>query len=148
MGNLLRLITGNNQTSQSAAAPVNSVRVPYLDFAADFVKPIQNGEKKATTRCPGPKDTDLTSDLEAVIAQGWALAKCQGHSMAFALLAVDRVETRVVKDIDDALAQVEGLGTGAELQRILRRFYPDLADTDSVTVLHFHVMKVPAAQDV
>ncbi len=33
-------------------------------------------------------------DLEAVIAQGWALAKCQGHSMAFALLAVDRVETR------------------------------------------------------
>ena len=35
--------------------------MPYLDFAADFVKPIQNGEKKATTRCPGPKDTDLTS---------------------------------------------------------------------------------------
>lgn len=37
---------------------------------------------------------------------------------------------------------VLGLGTGAELQRILRRFYPDLADTDSVTVLHFHVMSL------
>lgn len=36
-------------------------------------------------------------DLEAVIAQGWALAKCQGHSMAFALLAVDRVETRCLE---------------------------------------------------
>ena len=38
-----------------------------------------------------------TEDLEAVIAQGWALAKCQGHSMAFALLAVDRVETRCLE---------------------------------------------------
>lgn len=39
-----------------------------------------------------------TEDLEAVIAQGWALAKCQGHSMAFAVLAVDRVETRCLEE--------------------------------------------------
>ena len=31
-------------------------RVPYLDFAEDFVGVISRGEKRATTRCPGPKD--------------------------------------------------------------------------------------------
>ena len=36
-------------------------RVPYLEFAPDFIEPIQKEEKKATTRCPGPKDTDHPS---------------------------------------------------------------------------------------
>lgn len=33
-----------------------------------------------------------------------------------------------------------GLETGEELQRVLRRFYPDLTDDDTVTVLHFNLM--------
>ncbi|CAL1169712.1 unnamed protein product [Cladocopium goreaui] len=128
MGNLLRLITGN-KASPATAATATSVRVPFLDFAPDFVEAIVNGEKKATTRCPGPKDTDHTSDLEAVISQGWALAKCQHRG--FAVLAIESSETRIVRDIDDTLARVEGLETGTELQRILRGFYPGLADDDS-----------------
>ncbi|CAJ1424507.1 unnamed protein product [Effrenium voratum] len=90
-----------------AKPPVNSARVPYLDFAEDFVGVISRGEKRATTRCPGPKDTDVTSDLDAVIAQGWALATAGGRS-SFALLAVDRVERRALAEVDDSLAQEEG----------------------------------------
>mmetsp|Transcript_30826 Transcript_30826/g.57805 ORF Transcript_30826/g.57805 Transcript_30826/m.57805 type:complete len:132 (+) Transcript_30826:55-450(+) len=115
------------------------VRIPYLDFAPDFIAAIQSGEKKATTRCPGPKDTDVTSDLEAILVQGWALA-VSGAS-AFALLAFDRVETRQFSKIDDELAQVEGMSTGEELQKTLQRFYPELADEDEVVVLHFHLLK-------
>ncbi|OLP97950.1 hypothetical protein AK812_SmicGene19645 [Symbiodinium microadriaticum] len=120
-------------------AAARKVRIPYLDFAEDFIKVIQNGEKKATTRCPGPKDTDVTSDLEAIMVQGWALAVCQAK--AFALLAFDRVETRKFADIDDGLAQIEGMTQGAELQSALLRFYPDVSPEDEVVVLHFHLLK-------
>ncbi|CAK8988496.1 unnamed protein product [Durusdinium trenchii] len=118
----------------------NAARVPFLDFAPDFIDPILSGDKKATTRCPGPKDTDHTSDLEAVQSQGWALATC-GSTRGFGLLCINQVEQRSVTAIDDALAKEEGLETGEELQRVLRRFYPDLTDDDTVTVLHFNLMK-------
>ncbi|CAE6963400.1 unnamed protein product [Symbiodinium sp. CCMP2592] len=111
-------------------AAAGKVRIPYLDFAEDFIKVIQSGEKKATTRCPGPKDTDVTSDLEAIMVQGWALAVCQAK--AFALLAFDRVETRKFADVDDELAQIEGMTQGAELQSALLRFYPDVLPEDEV----------------
>ena len=39
-------------------------------------------------------------------------------------------------------AAAAGLETGTELQRILRGFYPGLADDDSVTVIHFHVLQL------
>ena len=44
--------------------------------------------------------------------------------------------------------QRAGLETGAELQRILRRFYPDLTDDDSVTVLHFHVLQLGCVKSI
>ncbi|CAJ1378296.1 unnamed protein product [Effrenium voratum] len=131
--------------AMQAKPPVNSARVPYLDFAEDFVGVISRGEKRATTRCPGPKDTDVTSDLDAVIAQGWALATAGGRS-SFALLAVDRVERRALAEVDDSLAQEEGLHTGDELRSTLQRFYPELAADDVVTVVHFQLLKlIPAA---
>jgi hypothetical protein len=54
------LLRAKLKTSEDIARR-DQVRVPFLDFAPDFVEAIVNGEKKATTRCPGPKDTDHTS---------------------------------------------------------------------------------------
>lgn len=54
------LLRAKLKTSEDIAR-CDQVRVPFLDFAPDFVEAIVNGEKKATTRCPGPKDTDHTS---------------------------------------------------------------------------------------
>ena len=40
----------------------------------------------------------------------------------------------------DELAQIETYETAAELQVVLRRFYPDIAASDEVAVFHFTVL--------
>ena len=83
-------------------------------------------------------------DLEAVIAQGWALAKCQGHSMAFALLAVDRVETRCLegfKMMDDGFQSYAKPWIGLEmfLGKVLERTWNAIEGWCEVYFLnHFH----------
>eukprot|EP00933_Yihiella_yeosuensis_P047217 TRINITY_DN42950_c0_g1_i1.p1 TRINITY_DN42950_c0_g1~~TRINITY_DN42950_c0_g1_i1.p1 ORF type:complete len:146 (-),score=24.01 TRINITY_DN42950_c0_g1_i1:61-459(-) len=126
----------------------SSVRVPYLDFAPDFVASIQDNSKRATARCPGPKDTDVTSDLDAILAQGWALATCssENRGKGFAVLKIDKVETRRVDEIDDELARIEGMNSGDELRAALSRFYPGISSEDSITILYFQVLhNIPTA---
>lgn len=119
-----------------------NARIPYLDFAPQFVDDIMGGKKCATARCPGgPKDTDVTSDFAAVRAQGWALATCSSSGAGgFALLKIDRMEARALRAVDDHLARIEGMSTGQELRAALRYFYPLLEDHDVITIVHFHVL--------
>eukprot|EP00747_Dinoflagellata_sp_TGD_P101738 gnl/TRDRNA2_/TRDRNA2_168443_c0_seq4.p1 gnl/TRDRNA2_/TRDRNA2_168443_c0~~gnl/TRDRNA2_/TRDRNA2_168443_c0_seq4.p1 ORF type:complete len:140 (+),score=19.42 gnl/TRDRNA2_/TRDRNA2_168443_c0_seq4:60-479(+) len=122
--------------------PPPSVRVPYLDFAPQFVDAIRRGSKRATARCPGgPKDTDLTSDFEAIVAQRWALATCSSWGpgrAGFAVLGVDAVETRAFH---------EDMNTGKELRDALQYFYPLLESEDKVSVVKFHVLhEIPCTE--
>lgn len=119
----------------------NRAKVPYLDFAPDFIEPILSGAKRATARCPGPKDTDVTSDLEAVITQGWALATCSsGDGQGFAVLKIEAIERMRFDELDDRIAKIEGLSSGDELRSILGRFYPGMSAGDQVVIVHLQVL--------
>lgn len=140
-----RVQTAEEKVPTAEAGASNAfgpVRIPFLDFAPEFIDPILSGAKAATARCPGgQKDTDVTSDFEAIVSQGWALAYCTTRgSKAFAVLKVERVEKRGLEEIDDALAKVEGMETGDELKAAVQRFYPLIAAGDEVSVLYFSVL--------
>jgi hypothetical protein len=69
--------------------------------------------------------------------------------MAWAATGVVRVlsvEMTTVADLPlrDDLAQIEKLESGAVLQALIRRFYPDATDDDQLAVLNFEVEERPS----
>ena len=55
----------------------------------------------------------------------------------FARLRIDEVEARRFADLDDQIAAIEGLSTGAELQDILRVFYPKVTADTAMCIFRF-----------
>lgn len=111
--------------------------LPRLDFAPQFVDIIRNGDKRATTRLLGEKDTDLSSDKDALAVGMPCRAVAAGKE--FAVLRVERFSDRTFADIDDELACIENLSTGLELQTILHHFYPGASNHDQIRVIYFSV---------
>jgi len=139
-------------STERAPSASAGIRVPYLDITPDLVDGIISGRKRATCRCPGgPKDTDTTSDFHAINSQGWALATCSSINEAFAVLGIDQIEPpRRLCDLDDEVARAEGMQSGKELRRAMRRHYPQLEDADPVRVIRFRVLHAipdPEASD-
>ncbi len=115
--------------------------LPVIDFAPGFVAPILSGAKMATTRL-----LRAEPQLRALCHTGTRAQATHGSAAGvggrvFAVLRVTGVEHATVGGLigRDELARAEGLESGAVLQGLIRRFYPDVADEETLAILHFRV---------
>lgn len=131
------------QAVHSEAGAIADARIlrwlPRLCFAPQFVDMIRRGEKCATTRLLGIKDTDSASEKHALLVGMPCAAVADGKT--FAVLRVDRFDDRTFANIDDGLARIETMQSAAELKAVLCHFYPGAADDDSVRVIYFSLFR-------
>ncbi|MCS7143407.1 MAG: ASCH domain-containing protein [Archaeoglobaceae archaeon] len=100
-----------------------------INFDAEFISIILNGEKKTTIRrgirrYPLGKVVELTVNNEPV-----ALAK------------VKKVVVKRISEINDEDARIDGFKSKDELLSALKKIYGDLSDSEFVTIVHFEVLK-------
>mmetsp|Transcript_38919 Transcript_38919/g.47125 ORF Transcript_38919/g.47125 Transcript_38919/m.47125 type:complete len:236 (-) Transcript_38919:259-966(-) len=138
-----------SQVEQPTEPPVNSDNTEAtawndqfrIDFAPEFVTAIQTGTKRATTRVLGELDpnTDLVL-IEHELTSGNAVtctATCVTKEMPIAIISVTNAEHILFEDITDDLARTENCRDAAELQQVLRQFYPSIQAGDKLIVFHF-----------
>lgn len=100
-----------------------------INFDAEFVEKIINGEKITTVRrgiksYPVGRIVELTSNGER-----------------FALAKVKKVVVKRVRELTDGDAIRDGFRSRNELISALKRIYGDIRDDEFVTVVHFEVVK-------
>uniref|UniRef100_A0A7C2NCA3 ASCH domain-containing protein n=1 Tax=Archaeoglobus fulgidus TaxID=2234 RepID=A0A7C2NCA3_ARCFL len=100
-----------------------------INFDAEFVEKIINGEKITTVRrgiksYPVGRIVELTSD-----------------GKRFALAKVKKVVVKRVRELTDEDAIRDGFKSRNELISALKRIYGDLRDDEFVTVVHFEVSR-------
>lgn len=100
---------------------------PIIRFNPRYLEGVRSGTKTRTTRLRdpaqlGPVRLVFESDPEVVLpAEVTGIRHC------------------LVSDLTHQDAQAEGLSTAAELREALNAHYPNLAGTDEVDVITFHV---------
>ena len=115
-----------------------------IDFAPEFIRPILDGTKRATTRYCAASGEPL---LRTVRAEQQVRATCvrcvddEAAQKGFALLEITRVERTRLDRLNATLAATEGLASADELRAVLKTFYPTLRKQSEVRVLHFSVQK-------
>jgi hypothetical protein len=126
---------------------LNRVLLPSLDFAEDFVLPIQSGSKKATTRWLSTSGGEpQLGRLRAGKRVRATCNRCAKDSREIGMLRITRTETVAFGMLSDELAAQEGLQDGDTLRSTLLRFYPALESKDSTRVLHFEMEGLPNAE--
>ncbi len=126
-----------------------------MDFSPQFQNAICSGAKTATSRLLG--ENDPHTDIKDLIIGTAFVATCACTSLertasvlasrvdtsrrAFAILRVREFEDRIYSLIDDKLAKIENCETPKELQTLLRQFYPDVKDTDTLRVIYFEFVE-------
>lgn len=100
-----------------------------INFDAEFVEKIINGEKITTVRrgiksYPVGRIVELTSD-----------------GKRFAIAKVKKVVVKRVRELTDEDAIRDGFKSRNELISALKRIYGDLRDDEFVTVVHFEVSR-------
>ena len=113
-------------------------QMPRLNFAEDLVPIIQLGTKTATTRLAYEKDpaSDLDKLRPGTVCQGTTTG-----GKSFAKLLITRMDCKNFEDIDDNLARIENCKKAIDLQKLLKRFYPDIGPGSQLWVFHFKLQE-------
>lgn len=126
--------------------PSSSTRT--MDFAPEFVRPVLEGGKRATTRYVARRGGG-EHHLAALRAGSRVVATCvrcddEAARAGFAHLEIRRTEHARCDELNATLAATEGLDSADTLRAALRRFYPALRDSSRVVVFHFDAEPVVA----
>eukprot|EP00941_MAST-03F_sp_MAST-3F-sp1_P000211 g211.t1 len=109
---------------------------PSIDFNERFVDSICHRRKQATTRYI--RDKGGEPNLSSLKVGDVCQATTENGQRTFAFVEINKIETRTLAELDDALAvDAEDLSSADELRSVLRGFYPSIEDTDLVRVIHF-----------
>ncbi len=54
---------------------------------------------------------------------------------------IEKIEYRKVAELDDKIVKKEGMKSRKELISILKRYYPDLRESDWVSVIYFNLKR-------
>lgn len=141
------LLTASAGSMDSALAGVDwrARDLPRLDFDAALVGGILSGHKLVTMRLESDVQDDCNSDLARIFPYS-AVAATTGDAASepsrrrFALLRVDRVETRALRETDAATLAKSGFCTAAEVLAVLQRFYPRVTADTPLRMLHFQFL--------
>ena len=65
----------------------------------------------------------------------------EAQCVPFALLLITGIREARLCDVDDELAELEGMSSGEELRAVLRHFYPLVEDEDTICVYRFAMVR-------
>ncbi len=116
-------------------------RLAPLDFAPEYVGLIRSAEKRATTRLCSRDGEPQLARLRAGQRVRATCGRCGGAaSVAFAVLAITRVDRSDFGALDAQLAATEGFENVEAFQAALLGFYPSLRNESALAVLHFELL--------
>lgn len=140
------LIAGPSALDPTVAATLASRRFPRLDFGPSLVENILLGKKLVTMRLLSDDDDDKNSDLVEIFPHSTVIGTVT-HSSSdteriperkrFALLRVDRIDTKTLSSIDSATLHKSGFETCEEVLQVLQQFYPHVSMETPLKMLHF-----------
>jgi hypothetical protein len=141
------LLTADAASAGSTLADVDwrARDLPRLDFDASLVDNILSGRKLVTMRLESDVQDDGNSDLARIFSWS-AVAATTGDAASdrsrrrFALLRVDRIETRALRETDVATLTKSGFRTADEVLVVLQRFYPRVSMDTPLRMLHFQFL--------
>ena len=103
-----------------------------IKLADDFFPAVANGGKRLTIR-KGVRQYTL----------GAAKFEATGGTHEPVQVFICELSCSFLVDVSDEDARADGFKNAGDLAGGLRRFYPDLKDTDMVTLVHFSVPTAP-----